>query len=214
MPVFRTWFCKVKPGRMQDAVAQLADFKGIALEAGAAHFGAYNIITGPLFPGLNINGVFDSLAAFGAARETIRQRPEGIPLLGENAPIEMVNALLAESIYTAGDPPSILGQMKVRHTIVLKPNRGRGEDVLRRASRLTDTAHQCGALAASVRRVIAGAEGPRVVLHSFHAGFAEWEATRNAVMESDVWNALNRSQDDAAVRLQTGAARLIASSAG
>ncbi len=203
MPVFRTWFCKVKPGRMQDAVTQLADFKGIALESGAIHFGAYNIITGPLFPGLTVNGVFDSLAAFGAASEKIRQRPEGIPLLGENSPVEMVNAILAETIYTAGDPPSILDQMKVRHTIVVKPNRGRGEDVLRRASRLADTAHQCGALAASIRRVIAGTEGPRMVLHSYYAGYAELEATRNAVMESDVWNALNRSQDEAAVRIQT-----------
>ena len=203
MPVFRTWFCKVKPGRTQDAVAQLADFKGIALESGSTHFGAYNIVTGPLFPGLTVNGVFDSLAAFGAASEKVRQRPGGIPLLGENSPIEIVNAILAETIYTAGDPPSILNQMKVRHTIVLRPNRGRGEDVLRRASRLTDTAHQCGALAASVRRVIAGTEGPRVVLHSFHAGYAELEATRNAVRESDVWNALNRSQDEAAVRMQT-----------
>ena len=203
MPVFRTWFCKVKPGRTQDAVAQLADFKGIALESGSTHFGAYNIVTGPLFPGLTVNGVFDSLAAFGAASEKVRQRPGGIPLLGENSPIEIVNAILAETIYTAGDPPSILDQMKVRHTIVLKPNRGRGEDVLRRASRLADTAHQCGALAASIRRVIAGTEGPRMALHSYYAGYAELEATRNAVMESDVWNALNRSQDEAAVRMQT-----------
>ena len=201
--IIRTWFSKVKPGRMQDAVTQLADFKGIALESGSTHFGAYNIVTGPLFPGLTVNGVFDSLAAFGAASEKVRQRPGGIPLLGENSPIEIVNAILAETIYTAGDPPSILNQMKVRHTIVLKPNRGRGEDVLRRASRLADTAHQCGALAASIRRVIAGTEGPRMALHSYYAGYAELEATRNAVMESDFWNALNRSQDEAAVRMQT-----------
>ena len=29
---------------MQDAATQLSDFKGIALESGATHFGAYNII--------------------------------------------------------------------------------------------------------------------------------------------------------------------------
>ena len=58
MPVFRTWFCKVKPGRMQDAVTQLSACKPIALEAGATHVGAYNIITGPLFPGLQVTGAF------------------------------------------------------------------------------------------------------------------------------------------------------------
>jgi hypothetical protein len=189
---------------MQDALAQLSTFKDIALESGATHFTAYNIITGPLFPGLAVYGVFEDLAAFGAAREKVLQRPEGISLLGENSPIEIVNARLAEPVYRAGPPlRDILGQTQVRYSIILRPHRGRGEDVVRRLSRLADTAHQCGALAVAVRRVIAGTEGPRMSITAYHAGFAELEATRAAVMESDFWQALSRSQDEAAVRLQT-----------
>ncbi len=204
MVVFRTLFCKVKPGRMQDAVTQLPDFKSIALESGATHFTAYNIITGPRFPGLQVTSVFENLAAFGAAREKIVQRLGETSLFGENSPIEVVNAVLAESLYRAGSPvASILDQTKVRFSFTLRPNRGRAEDVLRRASRLADTAHQCGSLAVAIRRVIAGTEGPRLAFISYHPGFGELEATRSAVMESDVWNALNRSQDEAAVRMAT-----------
>jgi hypothetical protein len=74
--------------------------------------------------------------------------------------------------------------------------------VVQRASRLADTIHQCGALAAGVQRIIAGSDGPRLWLHSFHVGFAEFEATRNKVLESDVWRALSRSQDDSDTRMQ------------
>ena len=71
---------------------------------------------------------------------------------------------------------------------------------MRRGSRLVDTIHQCGALAASLRRVIAGSDGSLFTLHSYHAGFAELEATRNAVLDSDVWNMLQRSQDEVVTR--------------
>jgi hypothetical protein len=203
MPVIRTFIAKVKPGRMQDAVTQLATLKRLSMEAGATDFTAYNVVTGPIFPGLLSHIVCNDLAAYGAARDTVLAHPESAQFFAADAPIDTVGALLVESVYTAGNPSSIIAQTKVRFTIVLQPKRGRGEDVVRRLSRLADTAHECGALAADVRRAIAGPDGPRMYLHAFHAGYAEWQATRAAVQESDYWQALSRSQDEAAVRKQS-----------
>jgi hypothetical protein len=200
MPVIRTFIARVKPGRMQDAVAQLAVSKRLALDVGATDFTAYNIVTGPNFPGLAIHAVFDDLAAWGAAREQAVGRPEWAQIFGEDAPTVTVNAVLSESVYTAGDVASIIGQTKVRFSLIARPHRGRAVDAIRRGSRLADTILQCGALAADLRRGIAGTEAPQMGLHSFHAGFAEWQATRNAVLESDVWNVLNRSQDEVVTR--------------
>ncbi len=201
MPVIRTFIGKVKPGRMQDAVTSIGTLKRLSLESGAIHFGAYNVITGPLFPGLTIHIVCNDLAAYGAARERILANPESAQFFAEDAPVETVHALLAEPVYTAGDVPSIIGQTNVRFTLMARPHRGRHDDAIRRGSRLADTIHQCGALAADLRRVIAGADGPMFALHSYHAGFAELEATRNAVLESDVWTKLQRSQDEVVTRL-------------
>ena len=97
---------------------------------------------------------------------------------------------------------NILAQTNVRFTLIVRPHKGRTGDVVRRASRLADTIHQCGALAANVHRVIAGSDGPLIVQHSYHTGFAEFEATRSAVLESDVWTALSGSQDDSETRNQ------------
>jgi hypothetical protein len=202
MPVIRTFIARVKPGRMQDVVTHLGTLHRLALEAGATAAASYNILTGPLFPGLTIHGGFEDLAAYGRAREQVLAHPEGAQLFAADAPIDIVNASLAEPVYRAGPPlRDVLAQTQVRYSIILRPHRGRGEDVVRRLSRLADTAHQCGALTVAVRRVIAGSEGPRLNIHAYHAGFAEFESTRAAVMESDVWNALSRSQDEAATRV-------------
>ncbi len=96
---------------------------------------------------------------------------------------------------------SIIEQTKVRFTLIVQPHRGRADDAVRRGSRRADTIKQCGALAASLRRVIAGVDGPRMTLHSYFAGYAELEATRNAVLESDVWTMLQRSQDEVVTRM-------------
>jgi hypothetical protein len=204
MPVIRTFISKVKPGRMQDAVTQLATFNRLFRESGATHFTAYHILTGPHFPGLSIHGVFENYAAFGTAREHLVQHPEaGGAAFAADAPAEIVRALMVEPVYRAGgdDVGSILAQTQVRFTLSVRPHKGRADDVVHRASRLADTIHQSGALGASVQRVIAGTDGPRIWLHSFHAGFAAFEATRNAVLESAVWTALSRSQDDSATRV-------------
>jgi hypothetical protein len=200
MPVIRTFIGKVKPGRMQDAVTALGTLKRLSIEAGATHCTAYNVITGPLFPGLTIHLVCNDFAAFGAAREKVLANPESAQFFAEDAPIETANALLAEPVYTAGDVASIIGQTKVRFTLTARPHRGRHDDAVRRGSRLADTIHQCGALAASLRRVIAGIDGSMFTLHSYHAGFAELDATRNAVLESDVWSMLQNSQDKVVTR--------------
>ncbi len=200
MTVIRTFIGKVKPGRMQDAVTAMGTLKRLSLASGVTHFAAYNVITGPLFPGLTIHLVCNDFATYGAAREEGLANPESAQFFAEDAPIEIVNALLAEPVHAAGDVPSIIGQTKVRFTLTAHPHRGRIDDAIRRGSRLADTIHQCGALAASLRRNIAGADGPRFTLHSYHAGFAELEATRNAVLESDVWTMLNRSQDKVVTR--------------
>ncbi len=39
--------------------------------------------------------------------------------------------------------------------------------------------------------------------NSYHTGLADFETTRNAVRESDVWTALSRSQDEAATRMNS-----------
>ena len=200
MTVIRTFIGKVKPGRMQDAVTALGTLKRLSIESGVTHVGAYNVITGPTFPGLTIHLVCNDLATYGAAREKVLANPESAQFFVEDAPIEIVNALLSEPVYVAGDVASIIGQTKVRFTLTASPHRGRHSDAVRRGSRLADTVHQCGALAASLRRVIAGTDGPMFTLHSYFAGFAELEVTRNAVLESDVWTALNRSQDEVVTR--------------
>ncbi len=212
MTVIRTLIAKVKPGRMQDAMTQLSTWNPIFRETGAIHFGAYNLLTGPYFPGLTVHGVYENFAAFGASREQLLQHPVGVAAFAADAPIEIVRALLEEPVYRAGgdDAGNWLAQTNVRFTFIIRPHRGRADDVVRRASRLADTIHQCGALAASVHRVIAGSDGPRIVQHSYHTGFAEFEATRNAVLESDVWTALSRSQDDASTRMQNALSTKIA----
>ncbi|MEE9159334.1 MAG: hypothetical protein V3U60_13220, partial [Gammaproteobacteria bacterium] len=169
MPIIRTFIGKVKPGRMQDAVTAMSTLKRLALEAGVTHFAAYNVVTGPLFPGVTIHLVSNDFAAYGAAREKVLANPESAQFFAEDAPIETVNALLAEPVDTAGDVPSILGQTQVRFTLTAYPHRGRHDDAVRRGSRLVDTIHQCGALAASLRRVIAGTDGSMFTLHSYHA---------------------------------------------
>ncbi len=202
MPVIRTFIAKVKPGRMQDAVEQLATLKRLSMGAGATTLNAYNILTGPIFPGLTIHIVSNDLAGYGATREKVLANPESAQFFAADAPVEIVSASLAEPIYTAGPPlEDIMAQTRVRYSILFRPHRGRGEDVVRRLSRLADTAHQCGALAVNVRRVIAGSEGPRLGIHAYHTSFADFESGRAAVMESDVWNALSRSQDEAATRI-------------
>ncbi len=200
MPIIRTFIGKVKPGRRQDAVTALGTLKRLSIEAGVTHFAAYDVITGPLFPGLTIHLVCNDFAAYGAAREKVLANPESAQFFAADAPIETVNALLAEPVYTAGVVPSIIGQTRVRFTLTAQPHRGRFDDAIRRGSRLADTIHQCGALAASLRRNIAGADGPRFTLHAYHAGFAEMDATRSAVLESDVWTMLQRSQDEVVTR--------------
>ncbi len=205
MPVIRTFFAKVKSGRMQDAMTNLSTRNRIVREAGAISFGAYHLLTGPYFPGLTIHAVYENYAAFGAWREQMRQHPEGGgAAFPADAPTEIVRALQEEPVYRAGgdDAGNWLAQTNVRFTIIVRPHSGRTGGVERGASRLADTIHQCGALAANVRRVIAGSDGPRIVQHSYHAGFAEFEATRSAVLESDVWTALSGSQDDSATRMQ------------
>jgi hypothetical protein len=201
MPVIRTFIARVKPGRMEDAVAQLADSKRLALDVGATDFTAYHIVTGPNFPGLFIHAVFDDLAAWGAAREQAVGRSEWAQIFGPDAPTVITNAVLSESVHSAGDVASIIGQTKVRFSLLVRPHRGRADDAIRRGSRLADTIRQCGALAADLRRAIAGTEAPQMGLHSFFSGFAELQSTRNAVLESDVWTALSRSQDEVVTRL-------------
>lgn len=200
MPIIRTFIGKVKPGRMQDAVTAMGALKRLAIEAGSTHVVAYNVITGPLFPGLTIHLVCNDLAAYGAAREKVLANPESAQFFAEDAPIEIVNALLAEPVHTAGVVSRILDDTKVRFTLTARPHRGRFDDAIRRGSRLADTIHQCGALAASLRRVIAGTDGSMFTLHSYHAGFAELDATRNRVLESDVWNMLQNSQEKIVAR--------------
>jgi hypothetical protein len=198
MPVIRTFIAKVKPGRMQDAVSHLSTSKGAFLDSGATHFTAYNILTGPHYPGLSIHAVFEDLAAWGAGREKVIQHPLSYSMSGErDHPTDILHALLSESVYEAGNVNvgDIIEQTKVRFHVGFKPHRGRVDDVVRRLSRLADTVHQSGALAASVRRVIAGTEGPRIAIFGYHRGYAEWQATRAAVLESDVWTALSRNQD-------------------
>jgi hypothetical protein len=201
MPVIRTFIAKVKPGRTQDVIPHLSTYKSVLLESGATDFNAYHIITGPVFPGLAIHAVFEDLSAWGAGREKVLQRPELAQLTSADAPIDILHALIAEPVYVAGNVESIIAQTKVRYRIGFKPHRGRGDTVVRRLSRLADTAHQCGALAVAVRRAIAGTDGPQIGIIGYYAGFAELQATRNAVLESDVWTALSRNQDEAATRL-------------
>ena len=202
MPIIRTFISKVKPGRMQDAVTQLSTFKRAGLDSGASHFTAYNLLTGPHFPGIIMNMVFADIAAWGAGREKITQHQEWVPVRdAPDAPIEIVSAILSEAVYMAGSVNDILEQTQVRYTIGFKPHRGRRDTVLRRLSRLADTAQQCGALAVGVRSVIAGTEGPRLLITAFHTSFAEFQATRSGVLESDVWNALSRNQDEASTRM-------------
>ena len=205
MPVIRTFISKVKPGRMQDAMTQLSTLNRLFRESRATHFTAYHILTGPHFPGLSMHGIFDNYAAFGTAREQLMQHPDaGGAAFAADAPVEIVRALLMESVHrtisteAVGD---VLAQTNVRFTLSLRPHKGRADDVIKRSSRLADTIHQCGALGANVQHIIAGTDGPRIWLNSFHAGFAEFEATRNAVLESDVWTALSRSQDDSVTRV-------------
>ncbi len=213
MTVIRTFIAKIKPGRMQDAMTQLSTLNRIYRETGAIHFGAYNLLTGPCFPGLTVHGVYENFAAFGAGREQFLQHPEGVAAFAADAPIEIVRALLEEPVHSTASTEAIgniLAQTNVRFTLTIRPHKGRAGDVIRRASRLADTIHQCGALAANVHRVIAGTDGPRIVQHSYHTGFAEFEATRSAVLESDVWTALSRSQDDASTRMQNALSTRIA----
>ncbi len=155
-------------------MTQLSTWNPVFRETGAMHFGAYNLLTGPYFPGLTVHGVYENFAAFGAGREQFLQDPEGVAAFAADAPIEIVRALLEEPVYRAGgdDAGNWLAQTNVRFTLSIRPHKGRTGDVVRRASRLADTIHQCGALAANVHRVIAGSDGPQIVQHSYHTGFA------------------------------------------
>jgi hypothetical protein len=203
MPVIRTFITKTKPGRMQDAMSQVAGAGRAFLETGATHFGAYSMLSGPNFPGMMIHAIYEDFATFGEARQKVLEHPDGgAAAFAADAPQEVVRAILEEPVYRAGgdDAGDWLAQTKVRFAFTLQPSRGRTADVIRRASRLADTAADCGAIAASVRRIVAGSDYPMLVFASYHQGYAEFEATRNKVVASDVWTAISSSQDEAAAR--------------
>jgi hypothetical protein len=202
MSVVRSFIAKVKPGRMQDAVTQLGAFKRAVLEAGATHFAAYNVLTGPHFPGLNFNAVYDDLVAFGAGQEKIRQDPNWVPVRdAPDPPIELVTAFLSEPVHMSGNVLDILEQANVRYTVAFKPHRGRQDDEIRRLSRVADLAHQSGALAAGIRNVIAGMDGLRLLATVFQSSFENFQTTRNTMLASDVWTAVSRNQDESSTRL-------------
>lgn len=123
-------------------------------------------------------------------------------LTREQSSLQLVNTVLAESVYRSGDIANVIEQAQAPFTLLVKPHCGRSEDVVRRLSRLADIIHQCMALGASVRQVIAESDSPRIVIHTFHARYAEWEATRKAAMESDCRQEIIRSQDDSSVLMQ------------
>lgn len=50
MAIYRTFFNKVKPGRMQDTLTQISEFKRVCLESRASYVRIWNVLTGPLFP--------------------------------------------------------------------------------------------------------------------------------------------------------------------
>ncbi len=202
MPVIRSFIAKVKPGRMQDAVTQLGTFKRAMLESGATHFAAYNMLTGPHFPALNFNAVFEDLVAYGAGQEKIRQHPSWVPVRdAPNPPIELVTAYLSEPVHMAGNVLDILEQVNVRFTVAFKPHRGRQDDEIRRLARIADLAHQSGALAAGVRNVIAGMDGLRLLITAFQSSFENFQTTRNTMLASDVWTAVSRNQDESSTRM-------------
>jgi hypothetical protein len=204
MPVIRSFIAKVKPGRMQDAVTQLGAFKRTVLASGATHFAAYNMLTGSHFPALNFNAVFEDLVAFGAGQEKVRQDPNWVPIRdAPDPPIELVTAFLSEPVYMAGNVLDILEQANVRYTVAFKPHRGRQEDEIRRLSQVADLAHQSGALAAGIRNVIAGMDGLRLLATVFQSNFEHFQTTRNAMLASDAWTAVMRSQDESSTRLTT-----------
>jgi hypothetical protein len=53
-------------------------------------------------------------------------------------------------------------QPKVRFLFTLRPSRGRGSDLIRRASRLADATVECGAFTSNLRRITAGFGRPNV----------------------------------------------------
>jgi hypothetical protein len=131
------------------------------------------------------------------------QHPDGgVDAFAADAPQEMVRALIEEPVYRAegDDDGNWVDKPKVRFLFTLKPSRGRGTDLVRGASRLADTAVECGAITANLRRISAGADSPMFVFASYHERFAEYEATTSAVLESDVWTMLSNSQEDVATR--------------
>ena len=203
MTVIRTFISKIKPGRMEDAMAQISKARGVFLETGATHFVAYNVLSGPNFPGTTIHAVYENFTAFGEARAKLIAHPDGgAAAFAADAPQELVRALIEEPVYRAGgdDDGKWIDQTNVRFAFVLHPSRGRTTDLIRRASRLANTAVECGAITANLRRIIAGSDRPMFLFASYHKGWAEYEMTRSSVAESDVWTALSSSQDDVATR--------------
>ena len=193
MTVVRTVMLKPRPGKTFEVLEWLPKFTPVFDELDIVGHAFWQAITGQNYGNIMVAYVAEDIEKLGAAQDAATANPVFKELLTD-VPVDVAGSIISQTVSQSGSLD--IGSVKLRASVLMSPNPGRGDDVLRRANRLSETLVECGAQASHVRSSMAGPAGPGVGVHTFYESWANWGEVREGLSKSQFWNVINKSQDD------------------
>ena len=193
MTVVRTVMLKPRPGKTFEVLEWLPKFTPVFDELDIVGHAFWQAITGQNYGNIMVAYVAEDIEKLGAAQDAATANPVFKELLTD-VPVDVAGSIISQTVSQSGSLD--IGSVKLRASVLMSPNPGRGDDVLRRANRLSETLVECGAQASHVRSSMAGPVGPGVGVHTFYESWANWGEVREGLSKSQFWNVINKSQDD------------------
>jgi len=193
MTVVRTVMLKPRPGKTFEVLEWLPKFTPVFDELDLVGHAFWQAITGQNYGNIMVTYVAEDIEKLGAAQDTATANPVFKELLTD-VPVDVTGSIISQTVSQSGSLD--IDSVKLRASVLMSPNPGRGDDVLRRANRLSETLVECGAQASHVRSSMAGPAGPGVGVHTFYESWANWGEVREGLSNSQFWNVINKSQDD------------------
>lgn len=193
MTVVRTVMLKPRPGKTFEVLEWLPKFTPVFDELDIVGHAFWQAITGQNYGNIMVAYVAEDIEKLGAAQDAATANPVFKELLTD-VPVDVAGSIISQTVSQSGSLD--IDSVKLRASVLMSPNPGRGDDVLRRANRLSETLVECGAQASHVRSSMAGPAGPGVGVHTFYESWANWGEVREGLSKSQFWNVINKSQDD------------------
>ena len=193
MTVVRTVMLKPRPGKTFEVLEWLPKFTPVFDELDIVGHAFWQAITGQNYGNIMVAYVAEDIEKLGAAQDAATANPVFKELLTD-VPVDVAGSIISQTVSQSGSLD--IGSVKLRASVLMSPNPGRGDDVLRRANRLSETLVECGAQASHVRSSMAGPVGPGVGVHTYYESWANWGEVREGLSNSQFWNVINKSQDD------------------